>query len=601
MLPGLRTRVSPVSPRAAITTTVLLSFAVWAVLGYAASVPRFFMDELYYMKAGVSFGQGHGLQFEGQSWGYGPLFPLLIGGLVKVTSSQETAYELLKVANAAFFALASLPIYLLARRLLPPWPSVGVVALSALVPSSMYVSVSMTESLGYLIACWSIYTILLALERPSVGRQLVALGVVVVAISARPQFVSLFGGYLLGLALVAVASPGRRPPAKSLWPTALALLGGLGWLVRPLVQGHSVGRSLGSYSSLAQSYDPLQIAKWFVYHVGDLALYVGVVPLVVAPIVLALWWRRARGGSVPDAAFLALFIAQNVIGIGLVAAFASTSAGLGILYDRYLFYLVPLWLLLLVAWIREGMPKPVRRLVAGVVAAVVVVATLPFSVVGRQSWFQHFEAVATGLWGKVALVVAKVPLVSLRLAGVAFVVVVAGAVVLASRRHAWALVSVVAGALVVNMALSWRSAFVPEATYGVGPRGTRAWVDDRIGDGRSVTVLVIGRTCRGAGAQRFSALETDFFNRSVRGVAYLGGEGGGAPTALTVRTDGRLARRSGAMLSAAYVVAPPGIALVGRRLAAGMTTNLVLWQVGGQVRVENARNDQELLASPCGG
>jgi hypothetical protein len=70
---------------------------------------------------------------------------------------------------------------------------------------------------------------------------------------------------------------------------------------------------------------------------------------------------------------------------------------------------------------------------------------------------------------------------------------------------------------------------------------------------------------------------------------------------LTVRTDGRLARRSGAMLSAAYVVAPPGVVLGGRRLASGMTTNLVLWQVGGQVRVENARTDRELLASPCGG
>ena len=81
MLSGLRTRVSPVSPWAAITTIALLSFAVWAVLGYEASVPRFFMDELYYMKAGVSFAQGHGLQFEGQSWGYGPLFPLLIAGL----------------------------------------------------------------------------------------------------------------------------------------------------------------------------------------------------------------------------------------------------------------------------------------------------------------------------------------------------------------------------------------------------------------------------------------------------------------------------------------------------------------------------------------
>ncbi|MEP6893441.1 MAG: hypothetical protein ABI927_06630 [Gaiellaceae bacterium] len=72
MLSGLRSRLPP---RLTVTAIVLVSFAVWAILGYAASVPRFFMDELYYMKAGVSVAQGHGLQVEGQSWGYGPCFP----------------------------------------------------------------------------------------------------------------------------------------------------------------------------------------------------------------------------------------------------------------------------------------------------------------------------------------------------------------------------------------------------------------------------------------------------------------------------------------------------------------------------------------------
>ena len=596
MLSALRTRVSP---ELAVAAIVLVSFAVWAALGYAATVPRFFMDELFYMKAGVSVAQGHGLQFEGQSWGYGPIFPLLIGAVVRGTASQETTYELVKLANAAFFALASVPLYLVSRRLLPPWPSVAVVALSALIPSSMYASVSMTESIGYLIACTSIYTILRVLDQPSVRWQLAALGAVVLAIATRPQFVALFGGYLVGLALVIAISPGRRPTATSLWPTALAIVGGLAWVVRPLVQGRAVGRSLGSYSSLAQSYNPLQIAKWFVYHVGDLALYTGVVPLVVAPVVIALCWRRAREGSERDSAFVALFLSQNVVGIGLVAAFASTGAGLGILYDRYLFYLVPLWLLLFVAWIHEGMPKPIRPLAIGVVGALVAVSTLPFGVVGRQSWFQHFEAVATGVWGKVEDVLAGVPLVSLRVLGVAFVVAMSGAVVLVSRRHAWILVSVVAAALVANMALSWRSAFVAEAAYGIGPRGTRTWVDDAVGQRKNVAVLVLGRSCPAAGAQRFSALETDFFNRSVRRIVYLGGEGGGAASALAVLADGRLVRRSGAALAAAYVVAPPGVTLVGRRVATGMPTALVLWQVKGTVRARSARSDRALLDTSC--
>ena len=46
--------------------------------------------------------------------------------------------------NALAFALAAVPIYLLARRLLSPWPSVGVSALSIAIPSAMYTSVLMT-------------------------------------------------------------------------------------------------------------------------------------------------------------------------------------------------------------------------------------------------------------------------------------------------------------------------------------------------------------------------------------------------------------------------------------------------------------------------
>jgi hypothetical protein len=599
VLAGLRSRVSP---PVAVAVIALSSFAVWAALGYAASAPRFFMDELYYMKAGVSLAQGHGLQFEGTSWGYGPIFPLVIAGLVRATSSQETTYELIKVANAAFFALASAPIYLLARRVLAPWPSVAVVALCALMPSSMYASVSMTESLGYLAACWTIYATLRALERPSVTRQVVAVGATAVSVGVRPQLVALFAAYLAGLGLaLAIGPTSWRSQVRKLWPTWLAVVVGVAWVARPLVQGKGVGTSLGSYSSLAQSYDPLQIAKWFSYHVGDLALYLGVAPLVVAPIVLVGWWKRARQGSERDAALVSLFVAENLIGIGLIAAFASTSFGLGILYDRYLFYLVPLWLIAFISWICDGMLKPVRPLVVGVAASVIAVATLPFGVVARSSWFQHFEAVATGLWGKVGLVVAHVPHGSVRVVGLVFASVVAGAVVALTRRHAWVLVTVVAGVLIANSALSWRSAFVPRSTYGLDAAGPRNWIDRAVGPRQRVAVLVVARPCPEARAERFSSLEADYFNRSVRDVVYLGGEGGSAATALTLRSDGALVRNSGAIFWQPYVVAPPGVVLAGERLATGMATNLVLWHVGDRARVQNARSNQELLATACTG
>jgi hypothetical protein len=594
-----------VSPRVAVALIAVASFVLWGVLGYEASVPRFFIDELYYMKTGVSFAQGNGLQFEGSSWGYGPVFPVLVGAIVRLTPNQEVAYELVKVANALFIALAAVPIYLLSRRMLPPWPSVAVVALSAAIPSTMYASVAMTESLGYLLACLSIYAITLTLERPSVTRQAAALGAMFAAIATRPQLVALYAGYLLGLGILFLARPGRRLHLRaawtSLWPTALSVAGGLAWLAWPLVHGHGVGRSLGSYSVLAQSYDPLEVAKWFVYHLGLLTLYLGVVPVVITPIVVATWWTHGRGGQPRKAVFFSLFVAQNVVGIGLIAAFASTSAGLGILYDRYLFYLVPLWLLALVVWLHDGMPRPARPLALGSVAAAVLVATLPYDVVGGQSWFRRFEAVATGAWEKVGLVTARLPFVSLRTAAILFAAAVIAAVVLVPRRHRWILSAAVALVLAANLSLSWRSAFVDAATYGVSQPGSRAWVDDRLGQDASVTVLIVAGTCPLAREEGFAGLETDFFNRSVRARATLGGEGGGAPTALEVLPDGRLVRRSGAPLVTRYVVAQSGVQIQGRKLATGMLPNLVLWDAGGQVWVKNATSTQQLLETRCTG
>ena len=590
-----------VSPRVALAFIVLASFALWATLGYVASVPRFFMDEIYYMKTAVSFAQGHGLQFEGAPWGYGPLFPVVVGAIVRLTPNQEVAYELVKVMNALLFALAAIPVYLLSRRLLPPWPSIAVVALSAAMPSTMYASVSMTESLGYLISCWAMYLIALSLERPSVPRQAAALCVMLVAIATRPQLVALYGGYLVGLGLLGIVSRRQRSQflSSSLWPTALSIVAGLAWLAWPLVHGRGIGQSLGSYSVLAQSYDPLEVAKWFAYHLGLLTLYLGVVPMAIAPIVVMRWWKQAENGGRCEATFVSQLAAQNLVGVGLVAAFASTPAGLGILYDRYLFYLVPLWLIGLAVWLRDGMPRPMRPLVLGSVGSVVLVATLPFDVVGGQSWFRRFEAVATGVWGKIDPVTARLPLVSLRAAAILMVVATVAVVTLVPRRFRWIPPGIVALVFAANLSLSWRSAFVDASAYGLSPPGTRTWVDDRIGQDARVTVLIVNRTCQLAAQERFAGLETNFFNRSVRATATLGGAGGLAPTALQVLPDGELRRRSGKRLTTRYLVAPAGVRLRGRQLATGMLPHLVLWDAGDDVRVQNATSARQVLATPC--
>ena len=61
--------------------------------------------------------------------------------------------------------------------------------------------------------------------------------------------------------------------------------------------GRSARDTLGAYWELWRGYDPLAVGKWFVYHLGDFAVYLAVVPVAVAPIVLGELGRAGRAGS----------------------------------------------------------------------------------------------------------------------------------------------------------------------------------------------------------------------------------------------------------------------------------------------------------------
>ncbi len=589
-----------VSPGVAVVATVLFSFLVWAVVAHFVAVPRWYLDELYYMKAGVSVAHGDGLRFRDQPWGYGPIYPLIIAGIVRLTPDQEVTYELAKVANAFFFALAAVPIYLLARRLLPPWPSVGVMALCTVVPSSAYVSVVMTESFAYLVACWAVLATVLALERPTVGRQLAAVACIVLAIGVRPQLVALFGGYLAALA-IALVFPAQRARMRSsplaLWPTGLAVVAGLVWLARPLVTGEGLGAAFGGYSVLATSYEPLEVALWFVRSIGGLALYLAVVPMVVAPTVLTRAWVRARSGSAADGAFAALFVGLNVAALAIVAVFVTTEYGHRILHDRYLFYVVPLWLLAFVVWLHEGMPRPRRPFAVGAIVTVVVVFTLPFGRIGVDSFFNQFEAVATEMWGKAGLVADRLPLISIWTLAAIFTLGLAAAAALVPRRRSWILVVCVTVGLVGNLLPAWRSAFTNVAGGGTGPRGALAWVDARLGGDADVTVLFVARRC--SDVERRVSAETDFFNRSVRGALTVGGEGPAAPQRARVDHTGGVVLDDGRAVVTPYVVTQHGIVVDGSALATDTRAGLVLWKARGPLRIEGGRSQEELVASGC--
>ena len=251
------------------------------------------------MEAAASFADGEGLEVRGEPYRYGALYPILAAPFLAIAGDRETAYALLKLANSLLFALTAIPVYLLARRLLEPWPSVAVAALSIVIPSSVYVTVVMTESVAYFTATWALLAIVLAVERPTAWRQLAALAAVGVAVLGRAQFLALYAALLLALVGAHALLPERRNLGwrglRMLWPVAASLaLGVVLFVVGPIVRGGSPGDALGGYETLLRVYDLATVVKWLVLHGAAFELYLVVIPVAVAPIVLAAYFR-ARG------------------------------------------------------------------------------------------------------------------------------------------------------------------------------------------------------------------------------------------------------------------------------------------------------------------
>src|SRR5216117_862993 len=94
---------------------------------------------------------------------------------------------------------AAVPTYLIARRLLDRRPALVAAGLALLVPSTVYTTKVMTESLAYPCFLLAVLAILRALEQPSARRQLLALAGIAVASLARAEMVVLTAAFLIAI------------------------------------------------------------------------------------------------------------------------------------------------------------------------------------------------------------------------------------------------------------------------------------------------------------------------------------------------------------------------------------------------------------------
>lgn len=589
-------------PLLALAAIVVGATVLYAGAAQLVSTPRVHPDEHIYGGGASSLGEGEGLRLRGEPYELGPIYPALLAPILVAAGNRERAYPFYKVMNALLFALAALPIYLVARRVLRPWWGVGVAAFAIAIPSSMYVALVMTESASYLAFSLALLAIALALERPTAARQVGVLAAIVLAYATRAQFAVLLGAYVVALATVWALVP-RRPRlgelARQLWPTlAAAVVGVTVLVIRPLVTGSSPLDAIGAYQVLFRGYDPLDIARWGAYHLADLELYLAVVPLAVAPIVLSLLWRRARAGERRDAAFLAAFLTVNATMLFVTAAFASTEFGFDRLHDRNVFYLVPLWLVVLGVWLAEGLPRPRLATALGIAAALLLLVVLPFRYIASDV---GVDVVPSALWARLQELL-EGEVVTARKLMVLGVLALLALVALLPRRLWWVLPSVLLATFAATGSLAWER--IADATENNVFAGApeRRWVDGLLPGGARVTkVYLVSNECPASALTWHALYLTEFFNRSLERAAYIGDSiPDGLPILrVDVASDGELASAGDEPLRADYVVTQPGIELDGEELGRGTAANLVLWRTNGPVRIVGATSNAGVTTRDC--
>ncbi len=408
--------------------------------------------------------------------------------------------------------------------------------------------------------------------------------------------------WLVGLALVWWILPASRPRARAdvvrLWPSAVPIVLAVFVLAGRVLSGSSPRESFGAYWELWRGYDPLQVAKWLVYHLADFEIYLAVIPLAVAPIVLWNLLRAGRDGSDRAAAFAALFVSANGVGLLVVAAFNSTPYAYDRLHDRYAFYLIPLWLIVLVVWLADGLPRPLVATAIGVVLAVALPAILPFRQLANEA---GIDTVPGALWVWLESETAGPGPLSGRLVLAVFVVGLLAAAVLLPPRLRLAVPIAVVVVFVAMAGFAWeRMVDAPENAVLAGGLEP-AWIDERLPDDARVTKLYLeSRACPASSLTRHALFATEFFNVTVDRAAYLGDSiPDGIPLDRVEVVDGRVVFEDGRPFVADFVYTQPGIELSGKRLATGTAAGLVLWETGGEVRMASARTTADVRTADC--
>ncbi len=535
------------------------------VLARRMVAPWIMVDELIYSELAKSFAlHGQFLVRDVASNGYGFVYPVLIAPAFRLFSSVPQAYTAAKDLNSVLMSLAAVPAYLLARRVVRPSLGLVAAALTVAVPSLVYTGTLMTENVFYPLFMTCALLLVLVLERPTRLRVLALLALSLVAFLARAQAVALVPAILTAPLLLPRA---RWREFRLLY--GLILGAGALVLVYEVARGRSPLDALGAYRSATNSsYSAGSVFRWFVYHVGELDLYVGVVPF--AALLYLAFARERRTPFIAAAAPLAFWLVLEV------AAFASTQSQR--IEERNMFFVAPLFFIALCLWIERGLPRP-RAAAACAVVAAALVGVVPYS--GLLNGNATSDTLAfLPLW---TLQDTITTLDEIGMVVVLVAIALTLLLLLVPVRYALALPAVLFALYAVSL---WAIETNPHggvhhaslgALFGGTSNPDREWIDHAVGAGANVGVIYDSTTM-----DKFTVWTNEFFNRSVHQVAYAADPtpGGLPETKATIGRDGYIH----GLDQPRYVLS--SLPLIGKPVARDKVKGLTVWRVDGTPRLQ---------------
>jgi glycosyltransferase involved in cell wall biosynthesis/4-amino-4-deoxy-L-arabinose transferase-like glycosyltransferase len=560
-----------------LAVVYILSVVVQLALGLRLRSPWIMVDELVYSDMARSFAATGHFLIRGEHGNYGPVYPLLLSPVYALLGPMSEVYRWARVVDALVMSSAVLPAYLLARRVVRTPAALVAAALAVAIPSMAYVGTLMTENAFYPIFLWLAFALVCTLERPTLRNQLVLLALCVLAFLTRAQAVALVGAVLIAPLVLAWIERGRRQRLAAFKATyGIVGLGAVVVVIAEVVRGRSPAAVLGNYSKASNgSYHVWPAIRWLFLHVAELDLYLWVLPFAAFIVLVA----NARHLDRSLRVFTAATISLSVCLIVEVAVFASQYSHR--IEERNLFYLAPLFLVALLAWIERGQPRPPRAAMVAAGLAAALPGAIPFlsllditaqsDTLGVQPWWFLGDA-----WAGLDSVSLAVVLTALALAA---------AFLWLPRRWAPMLPAIVAlGFLFTWLPLElWKHGF-PQLSRSVYAQGIGvedpSWIDARVGRDARVAVLWTGGNVLGV-------WQNEFWNRSIDRVYDLGATLPGDMPSRRVSVQpatGVLRDAAGKPISEQYVLTSDSVELVGTKIATDSAKQLVLYRVASPAR-----------------